>query len=96
MLLDEGLPPQEVGVGLEGGLALVRGLEREDARLKGRRMNPKRRAAGRKATHRLKGHREPSDLPAVRSQRPVGELAREQVGLGQGVAFRMQQRQDGG
>lgn len=47
-------------------------------------------------THRLEGHRQPADLAAVDSHCAMGQLAREKVGLGEGVTLRMEQRQNGG
>lgn len=47
-----------------------------------------------KGTHRLEGHGQPADLAAVHSHRPVGELARQQVGLRERVAVGVEQRQN--
>lgn len=43
-------------------------------------------------TYRLKGHGQPADLASVHSHCSVGELPREQVGFGERVTLRMEQR----
>lgn len=45
-------------------------------------------------TYRFKGHGQPTDLAAVHSHCAMGELAREEIGFGEGVALRMEQRKN--
>ena len=47
-------------------------------------------------TDRLEGHGEPEHLAVTHAHGAVGQLAGQQVGLREGLALRVQERQDGG